>query len=120
MLPLFLLCYLYYLLCYLYSKLGELQRDGGNDPNDRDATFVLVSRAPLPKLEAYKAKKGWSVPWLSSFGSDFNYDFHVTNDEKVAPIDNLRKYDRIRGTVANAIAGGDCKQRLPHTGDGNA
>jgi predicted dithiol-disulfide oxidoreductase (DUF899 family) len=55
--------------------------------NDRDTTFVLVSRAPLPKLEAYKAQKGWSVPWFSSFGSDFNYDFHVTNDEKVAPIE---------------------------------
>src|SRR5437016_2411028 len=55
--------------------------------NDRDTTFVLVSRAPLAKLEAYKASKGWSVPWYSSFGSDFNYDFHVTLDEKVAPIE---------------------------------
>src|SRR3984893_3731670 len=54
--------------------------------NDRDTTFALVSRAPLPKLDVYKAKKGWSVPWFSSFGSDFNYDFHVTNDEKVAPV----------------------------------
>jgi predicted dithiol-disulfide oxidoreductase (DUF899 family) len=55
--------------------------------NDRDTTFVLVSRAPLPKLEAYRAQKGWSVPWFSSFGSDFNYDFHVTNDEKVASVE---------------------------------
>jgi predicted dithiol-disulfide oxidoreductase (DUF899 family) len=55
--------------------------------NDRDTTFVLVSRAPPAKLEAYKAQKGWNVPWFSSFGSDFNYDFHVTNDEKVAPIE---------------------------------
>ena len=53
--------------------------------NDRDTTFVLVSRAPLAKLEAYRALKGWSVPWYSSFGSDFNYDFHVTLDENVAP-----------------------------------
>jgi predicted dithiol-disulfide oxidoreductase (DUF899 family) len=56
--------------------------------NDRDTTFVLVSRAPLAKLETYKAQKGWSVPWFSSFGSDFNYDFHVTLDEKVAPIEH--------------------------------
>src|SRR5579871_4608302 len=42
---------------------------------DRDTTFALISRAPLAKLEAYKARKGWSVPWYSSFGSDFNYDF---------------------------------------------
>ena len=53
--------------------------------NKRDTTFVVVSRAPLAKLEAYKAQKGWSIPWFSSFGSDFNYDFHVTLDPKVAP-----------------------------------
>jgi predicted dithiol-disulfide oxidoreductase (DUF899 family) len=55
--------------------------------SQRDTTFVLVSRAPLAKLTAYKAQKGWSVPWFSSFGSDFNYDFHVTLDEKVAPVE---------------------------------
>ncbi len=54
---------------------------------DRDTTFVLVSRAPLAKLEAYKERKGWNIPWYSSFGSDFNYDFHVTWDESVAPIE---------------------------------
>jgi predicted dithiol-disulfide oxidoreductase (DUF899 family) len=56
--------------------------------NDRDTTFVLISRAPLAKLDAYKTQKGWSVPWFSSFGSDFNYDFHVTLDEKVAPLEH--------------------------------
>jgi predicted dithiol-disulfide oxidoreductase (DUF899 family) len=55
--------------------------------NERNTTFVVVSRAPLAKLEAYKALKGWNVPWYSSFDSDFNYDFHVTLDENVAPID---------------------------------
>jgi predicted dithiol-disulfide oxidoreductase (DUF899 family) len=53
----------------------------------RDTTFVYVSRAPLAKLEAYKARKGWTFPWYSSHGSDFNYDFHVTLDESVAPIE---------------------------------
>jgi predicted dithiol-disulfide oxidoreductase (DUF899 family) len=52
----------------------------------RDTTLVLVSRAPLAKIETYKAKKGWSIPWFSSFGSDFNYDFHVTMDASVAPV----------------------------------
>ena len=46
--------------------------------NERDTSFALISRAPLAKLEAYKARKDWSLPWYSSFGSDFNYDFHVT------------------------------------------
>lgn len=55
---------------------------------DLDTTFVVVSRAPLAKLEAYKTLKGWSIPWFSSFGSDFNYDFHVTLDEEVAPIEH--------------------------------
>lgn len=55
--------------------------------NERNTTFALVSRAPLPKLEAYKKLKGWTIPWYSSFGSDFNYDFHVTLDETIASIE---------------------------------
>jgi predicted dithiol-disulfide oxidoreductase (DUF899 family) len=51
----------------------------------RDTSFALVSRAPLEKLERYKAKKGWDLRWYSSYGSDFNYDFGVTVDESVAP-----------------------------------
>ncbi|TDV44221.1 DUF899 domain-containing protein [Actinophytocola oryzae] len=52
-----------------------------------DTTFVLVSRAPLAKIETFKARMGWTIPWYSSAGSDFNYDFHVTNDESVAPVE---------------------------------
>ena len=46
--------------------------------NHRDVTFTAVSRAPLAKIEAYKKRMGWSFPWASSYGSDFNYDFHVS------------------------------------------
>ena len=46
----------------------------------RDTQFVLISRAPLAKLQAYKARKGWDRLWYSSFGSDFNYDFQTTTD----------------------------------------
>jgi predicted dithiol-disulfide oxidoreductase (DUF899 family) len=46
----------------------------------RDTQFVLISRAPLEKLQAYKARKGWDRRWYSSFGSDFNYDFQTTTD----------------------------------------
>ena len=46
----------------------------------RDTTYAMVSRAPLPKLESWKAERGWEVPWYSSEGSDFNYDFGVTID----------------------------------------
>jgi predicted dithiol-disulfide oxidoreductase (DUF899 family) len=53
--------------------------------HSRDTTLVEVSRAPLGKIEAYKARQGWTFPWYSSYGSDFNYDFGVTIDESVAP-----------------------------------
>jgi predicted dithiol-disulfide oxidoreductase (DUF899 family) len=53
----------------------------------RDTTLAYVSRAPLEKLERWKAKKRWDFPWYSSYGSDFNYDFHVTLDESVAPLE---------------------------------
>lgn len=46
----------------------------------RETTFVTVSRAPLPKIEAYKARRGWTFPWYSSYGSEFNADFGVTVD----------------------------------------
>jgi predicted dithiol-disulfide oxidoreductase (DUF899 family) len=46
--------------------------------NHRDVTFIAVSRAPLAKIDAYKKRMGWSFPWVSSYSSDFNYDFHVS------------------------------------------
>lgn len=54
--------------------------------NARDTSFAVVSRAPLEKLERYKATKDWTFPWYSSFGSDFNYDYNVTIDSSVAPV----------------------------------
>lgn len=48
----------------------------------RDTEFVLVSRAPLAKLEKYRADRGWTVPWYSAYGSDFNYDFQATLDRE--------------------------------------
>lgn len=46
----------------------------------RDTSLVMVSRAPVEKIEAYKKRMGWTVRWFSSFNNDFNYDFHVTID----------------------------------------
>ncbi len=43
-----------------------------------DVTVVAVSRAPLAEIEAYRRRMGWRFKWVSSFGSDFNYDFHVS------------------------------------------
>src|SRR4051795_8040199 len=54
--------------------------------HSRDTTFVAVSRAPLEKLHDYKVRKGWTFPWYSSFGTDFNYDYNVTIDAAVTPV----------------------------------
>lgn len=51
----------------------------------RDTRQVYVSRAPIERIADYRARKGWTFPWYSSFDSRFNYDFHVTIDEAVAP-----------------------------------
>ncbi|MGC0420983.1 DUF899 domain-containing protein [Embleya sp. AB8] len=46
---------------------------------NHDVTLCAVSRAPLAKLTTYKRRMGWSFPWASSYGSDFNYDFHAAH-----------------------------------------
>jgi len=53
----------------------------------RSTVYVVIARAPLAKLEKYRAKRGWSIPLYSSYGSDFNYDFHATTDESVCPVE---------------------------------
>jgi len=67
---------------FLVDNLGHLAH-----LHARDTSLALISRAPLTKIERFKKRMGWIVPWYSSFGSDFNYDFHVTLDEAVAPVE---------------------------------
>jgi predicted dithiol-disulfide oxidoreductase (DUF899 family) len=50
--------------------------------NQRDVTFLCASRAPLEKLQAYKRRMGWSFPWVSAAGSEFNFDFGVSFTEE--------------------------------------
>jgi predicted dithiol-disulfide oxidoreductase (DUF899 family) len=63
----------------------ELSKGFFDHLHTRDTSYAMVSRAPLAKLEAWKATKGWDIPWYSSFGTDFNFDFGVTIDESVQP-----------------------------------
>ncbi|HVV11767.1 DUF899 domain-containing protein [Amycolatopsis sp.] len=67
---------------YAVDNIGRLEHLHG-----LDTTFALVSRAPFAKLANWRKRMDWTVPWYSSAGSDFNYDFHVTNDEAVAPVE---------------------------------
>src|SRR6202521_3979874 len=51
----------------------------------RDVSFASVSRAPLSKIEEFKKRMGWRFAWVSSFGTDFNYDYHASfTQEEVA------------------------------------
>jgi predicted dithiol-disulfide oxidoreductase (DUF899 family) len=62
------------------ASIDELSAAVLTHVRSRDTAFALVSRAPFAKLEAYRTSRGWTAPWYSSQGSDFNYDFHVTLD----------------------------------------
>jgi predicted dithiol-disulfide oxidoreductase (DUF899 family) len=53
--------------------------------NSRDTSLAFVSRAPYEKIEKFQKRMGWNFPWVSSYDGDFNWDFHVSNDEDVAP-----------------------------------
>lgn len=55
--------------------------------HNTNTSLTLISRAPTSKIEPFKARMGWTVPWFSSYKSDFNYDFHVTNDASIAPVE---------------------------------
>jgi predicted dithiol-disulfide oxidoreductase (DUF899 family) len=72
----------------------------------RDTTLALVSRAPFDKLEAYRSLKGWSVPWYSSYGGEFNYDFHVSLDPSVAGVEH--NYRSLLLTEPAEVAGLSC------------
>jgi predicted dithiol-disulfide oxidoreductase (DUF899 family) len=74
----------------------------------RDTQLVFVSRAPLAKIADYRARRGWTFPWYSSDGSDFNYDFHVTLDESRAPIEyNYRTAGEHRAAGTAGYVEGD-------------
>lgn len=62
----------------------------------RDVSFVSVSRAPLHQIIPFKARMGWTFPWVSSFESDFNWDFHVSFEQ--AEMDAGRTYYNYRQT----------------------
>ena len=63
---------------------------------NHDVAFAAVSRAPLEKLQAFKRRMGWSFPWASSIGGDFNYDFNVSITER-QQVEGGYEYNYARG-----------------------
>jgi len=76
----------------------------------RDTAFAMVCRAPLAKITAYTAGRNWAVPWYSSDGSDFNYDFRVTLDKSVPQLDyNYRpESGLLGGAQTTEMPGASC------------
>lgn len=78
--------------------------------NHHDVTLTAVSRAPLPEIAVYQKRMGWSFPWVSSAGSDFNFDYHVsfsqedlagdTLDYNFTTIDRSKGHDELPGLSA--------------------
>jgi predicted dithiol-disulfide oxidoreductase (DUF899 family) len=60
----------------------------------RDVTFIAISRAPLAEIEAFKRRMGWHFPWASSFGNDFNFDYHVSFAEDQVGKDGDYNYEQ--------------------------
>ena len=94
------------LVMHHFMWINDIDADGNEHPRDagcsscssaadgignlrqlhvRSTTLVAVTRAPYEKIAAFRERMGWTFPWYSSAGSDFNYDFHATVDERVAP-----------------------------------
>jgi predicted dithiol-disulfide oxidoreductase (DUF899 family) len=68
------------------AGLDELSAGLLRNLRARDTAFAAVSRAPFAKIATFKERKGWDFAWYSSFGSEFNYDFHVSIDASVTPV----------------------------------
>ena len=86
--------------------------------NARDVTMICISRAPHEKLQAYGRRMGWTFPYVSSFGSDFNFDFGVSFTEEqrrtgeaeynFEPVDFAKVLDEFAGSDSMAEAAASC------------
>jgi predicted dithiol-disulfide oxidoreductase (DUF899 family) len=77
--------------------------------NARDTSFAVIARAPIDKIETYKHKRGWTVPFVSSYGSDFNYDFRVTLDRRMDSVEyNYRPLPDLGPEESMELPGKSC------------
>src|SRR2546430_148516 len=80
---------------------------------NHDVTLSAVSRAPLAKLQAFQRRMGWNFPWASSFGGDFNFDFHVSFTEEQQR-EGVVEYN-YRREAASRLRGGDGPEIPPRS-----
>jgi predicted dithiol-disulfide oxidoreductase (DUF899 family) len=73
------------------SNLADHLDGGLVHLNHRDVTLLCFSRAPLERLQAYKRRMGWRFPWVSTYGSDFPFDFDLAlSDEQMSGIEEIQ------------------------------
>jgi predicted dithiol-disulfide oxidoreductase (DUF899 family) len=88
--------------CPSCSSLADAFNETQIHLQNHDVAFTAVSRGPLEKLLAYRDRMGWNFPWASSGPGDFNYDFHVTIDASVAPVEyNFRNQAELEAADAS-------------------
>src|SRR5271170_2237490 len=86
---------------------------------NHDVTLSAVSRAPLAKLQTYKRRMGWTFPWASSFGSDFNFDFTVSVTEEQQRAGGIEyNYRREAAMAREPLAGKTAQEWEQRGGDG--
>jgi predicted dithiol-disulfide oxidoreductase (DUF899 family) len=91
------------------AGLDELNDGFIRHINARQTSFAVVARAPIAKIEAYKSKRGWTVPFVSSYGTDFNYDFHVTLDRRMDSVEyNYRALPGLGSEESMELPGKSC------------
>ena len=89
------------------SQLLVYHFDGGMvHLNQRDVTMTCVSRAPLEKINAYKRRMGWRFTWVSSLGSDFNFDFGVsyTDEQRAAGAEHNFRWEDDPGDEGHGLS----------------
>jgi predicted dithiol-disulfide oxidoreductase (DUF899 family) len=70
-----------------------------------DVSYVAVSRAPLARIAAFRERMGWRIKWVSSYGSDFNYDFHVSfREDEIARGEACYNYE-VRKIASDELSG---------------
>jgi predicted dithiol-disulfide oxidoreductase (DUF899 family) len=78
--------------CPSCSLLGDHMDGMGIHLAQRDVNLMIVSRAPLAKIDAFKNRMGWRFPWVSSYGSEFNFDFGVSVTKEEAAKETVYNY----------------------------
>src|SRR5262249_35149905 len=84
--------------------LGRQFQRHPNPSQSSRCAFTAVSRAPLAKIDAYKKRMGWSFPWVSSYGSDFNFDYQASfTPEQIAEGMAYYNYEIMPNTLSEQV-----------------